>query len=141
MRRNVLLRYIATVFPIHLPKSQIGMIAWAGNRRTEDLLQILPGISGYLLGIGHYLMSIAQQETSAANTNLDECAQLTPRERDCVRTLAQGYREAEVANLIGISKVTVRYHLDNVAQKFGCKTRTQAVALAAQLGLLGPIGA
>jgi DNA-binding CsgD family transcriptional regulator len=25
-------------------------------------------------------------------------------------------------------------------RKFGCKNRTQAVALAAQLGVLGPIG-
>jgi DNA-binding CsgD family transcriptional regulator len=65
---------------------------------------------------------------------------LTPREWDCARTLAQGYREAEIAELIGIKQVTVRFHLDNIVQKFGCKTRTQAVALLAQLGLLGPIG-
>ena len=28
----------------------------------------------------------------------------------------------------------------NVVLKFGCKNRVQAVAMAAQLGLLGPVG-
>ena len=65
---------------------------------------------------------------------------LTPREWDCLRTLAQGYREAEVAEVTGITKSTVRYHLENVVQKLGCKNRVQALALAAQLGLLGPVG-
>ena len=74
-------------------------------------------------------------------SKVDERSRLTPREWDCARTLAQGYREAEIADIIGISKLTVRYHLDNIVKKFGCKTRAQAIALLAQLGLLGPIGA
>jgi DNA-binding CsgD family transcriptional regulator len=127
--------------PIHLPKSQIAMMTWAGNQCPNELRRILPAISGHLLGIGHFLMGAAQQDKESACFNLAERSHLTPREWDCIRTLAQGYREAEVADLNSISKVTVRFHLDNVMQKFGCRTRTQAVALAAQLGLLGPIGA
>lgn len=131
---------VLLTIPVHLPKSQIGIIIMGGNRRHEDLRRLLPSIAGHLLGIGHYFMRIAQQGLMRPVSDTDERSKLTPREWDCLRTLAQGYREAEVAKLIGISKVTVRFHLDNVVQKFGCKTRTQAVALAAQLGLLGPIG-
>ena len=46
----------------------------------------------------------------------------------------------EIAEVTGISKSTVRFHLDNVVEKFGCRDRIQAVAIAAQLGLLGPVG-
>jgi DNA-binding CsgD family transcriptional regulator len=126
--------------PLHLPKGQIAMVTWAGDRNPDELKRLLSGIAGDLLGIGHYFMRIAQRTVKCSCSDNDERSRLTPREWDCLRTLAQGYREAEVAQLNGISKVTVRFHLDNVVQKFGCKTRTQAVALAAQLGLLGPIG-
>jgi len=34
----------------------------------------------------------------------------------------------------------VRTHLDNVVRKFGASNRVQAVAIAAQLGLLGALG-
>jgi len=41
----------------------------------------------------------------------------------------------------GLASTTVRFHLDNVARKLGASNRTHAVAIAVQLGLLGPIGA
>ena len=129
------------VVPLHLSKGRVAMIVWAGSRRTNDLVDVIRGLEGDLLAIGYHFMRIAVHFLSGgAQDPADERSRLTPREWDCARTLAQGYREAEIAELIGIKKVTVRFHLDNVVEKFGCKTRTQAVALLAQLGLLGPIG-
>jgi DNA-binding CsgD family transcriptional regulator len=128
------------VVPLHLSKGQVAIIVWAGNRKPDVLARILTGIEGDLLAIGHRFMRIASHSLNSASDGVNERSRLTPREWDCVRTLAQGYREAEIANLIGIKKATVRFHLDNVVDKFGCKTRAQAVALLGQLGLLGPIG-
>lgn len=129
------------VVPLHLAKGQVGIIVWAGNRKADGLTSVLTGIEGDLLAIGHRFMRIASHSVNSTVNGVHERSRLTPREWDCVRTLAQGYREAEIANLIGIKKATVRFHLDNVVDKFGCKTRAQAVALLGQLGLLGPIGA
>jgi DNA-binding CsgD family transcriptional regulator len=128
------------VVPLHLSKGQVAIIVWAGNRKVEVLTRVLTGIEGDLLAIGHRFMRIASHSLHSTDNGVNERSRLTPREWDCVRTLAQGYREAEIANLIGIKKATVRFHLDNVVDKFGCKTRAQAVALLGQLGLLGPIG-
>ena len=128
------------VVPLHLAKGQVAMIVWAGSRRASDLMEVIAGLEGDLLAIGYHFMRIASHSLGGSQEPGDERSRLTPREWDCARTLAQGYREAEIAELIGIKKVTVRFHLDNVVEKFGCKTRTQAVALLAQLGLLGPIG-
>jgi len=128
------------VVPLHLSKGQVAIIVWAGNRKVDELTRVLAGIEGDLLAIGHRFMRIASHSLNSAADGANERSRLTPREWDCVRTLAQGYREAEIANLIGIKKATVRFHLDNVVDKFGCKTRAQAAALLGQLGLLGPIG-
>lgn len=126
--------------PLHLPKGQIAMITWAGSRDPQELNALLGSVTGDLLAIGHNFMRIYHAQFGQTSVSAEEQARLTPREWDCLRTWAQGYREAEVAEITGISKATVRYHINNVVQKFGCKTRAQAVALAAQLGLLGPVG-
>jgi DNA-binding CsgD family transcriptional regulator len=126
--------------PVHLPKGQVSMVTWAGSRSVESLKEVLSSTTGDLLGICHLFMRVANSKLDRRMVTSEEHARLTPREWDCLRTLAQGYREAEVAAIAGISKATVRYHLDNIVQKFGCRNRLQAVALVAQLGLLGPIG-
>jgi DNA-binding CsgD family transcriptional regulator len=128
------------VVPLHLSKGQVAIIVWAGKRKADELTGVLTGIEGDLLAIGHRFMRIASHSLNSEADGANERSRLTPREWDCVRTLAQGYREAEIASLIGIKKATVRFHLDNVVDKFGCKTRAQAAALLGQLGLLGPIG-
>ena len=129
------------VVPLHLAKGQVGIILWAGNRKADGLAGIVAGIEGDLLAIGHRFMRIVCHSLNSHVNEVNERSRLTPREWDCVRTLAQGYREAEIAHLIGIKKATVRFHLDNVVNKFGCRTRAQAVAMLGQLGVLGPIGA
>jgi DNA-binding CsgD family transcriptional regulator len=126
--------------PLHLPKGQIATLTWAGSRDASELQSLLGTITGDLLAVGHNFMRIYNVQVGQPKATREERAQLTPRQRDCLRTLAQGYREAEVAEVTGITKSTVRYHLENVVQKLGCKNRTQALALAAQLGLLGPVG-
>jgi DNA-binding CsgD family transcriptional regulator len=57
-----------------------------------------------------------------------------------VALAARGLREAEIAAQNGIRPTTVRYHLDNVVAKLGARTRAHAVAIAAQLGLVGTRG-
>lgn len=126
--------------PLHLPKGQVAMLTWAGSRRKEALESIVSKITGDLFAIGHHFMRIYSEGIGQSVASVEELSRLTVREWDCLRAIAQGYREAEVADLFGILKSTVRFHLDNVVRKFGCRNRAQAVAVAAQLGLLGPIG-
>lgn len=126
--------------PIHLPKGRIGLVNWAGDREAIELRSLLPSISGELLAMGNLFMRNFASQRGEDETVHEERARLTVREWDCLRMLAQGYREAEASELLNISKSTLRFHIENVVRKFGCKNRTQAVAMAAQLGLLGPVG-
>jgi DNA-binding CsgD family transcriptional regulator len=57
------------------------------------------------------------------------CA-LTPREREVIAGVAEGRTNGEIGRLLGISRETVRKHLENAYEKLGVHTRTGAVAAA-----------
>lgn len=61
---------------------------------------------------------------------------LTGRERDCLASAADGRHDKEIADLLGISDTTVRYHIDNARRKLGATNRVQAIARLAMRGLL-----
>lgn len=126
--------------PIHLPRGLVAMVTWGGARSKSDALAILPSIRPSLISAAHLFMQSYLVHSLPLVTSEEEIARLTLREWECLRLTAQGVREEKVAELLGLGSTTVRYHLDNVVRKLGAVNRTHAVALAAQLGLLGPIG-
>jgi DNA-binding NarL/FixJ family response regulator len=56
--------------------------------------------------------------------------ELTVRERDILRLLADGLSNEEIGNALFISPETVRTHVRKAMAKLGAETRTQAVARA-----------
>jgi DNA-binding NarL/FixJ family response regulator len=62
---------------------------------------------------------------------------LTPREREIVRHVALGLRNAEVAEKLSISEVTVKTHLNNIFQKLGLRGRTGLALYAIRMGIIG----
>jgi DNA-binding NarL/FixJ family response regulator len=62
---------------------------------------------------------------------------LTPREREIVRYVALGLRNAEVAAKLTISEVTVKTHLNNIFQKLHLRGRTALALYAIRVGLIG----
>ena len=65
------------------------------------------------------------------------CAPLTPREREVLDLVAEGLRNADVAERLSIAPGTVRRHLENAYAKLGVHTRTAAVARLRRRDLLG----
>jgi DNA-binding NarL/FixJ family response regulator len=61
---------------------------------------------------------------------------LTPREIEVVAFLREGFTNAEIGRLLGISTHTAKAHVAAVIEKLGASDRTQAVARAFDLGLL-----
>lgn len=62
-------------------------------------------------------------------------ADLTPRESDVVRQVAQGQRNKEIARSLGITEGTVKMHLHNLYEKLGVSSRTELALLAKEHGL------
>jgi LuxR family transcriptional activator of conjugal transfer of Ti plasmids len=63
-------------------------------------------------------------------------APLTQRERQCLSWAARGKKMPETAKILGITTRTVVFHLENARSKLSASTVTQAVAEAANRGLI-----
>jgi DNA-binding NarL/FixJ family response regulator len=63
-------------------------------------------------------------------------AALTPRELDVLRLLARGLQNKEIAIELGITGRTTKFHVGSLLRKLGASNRTEAVAIAAQRGLI-----
>ncbi len=62
--------------------------------------------------------------------------ELTERELEVLRLLAQGMPNKEIAAHLVISERTAKFHVSSIMSKLGATNRTEAVALAAQHGLI-----
>ena len=63
---------------------------------------------------------------------------LTAREIEVLRKVAQGSRNRDIAEQLFIAEETVKVHMRRVINKLGARDRTQAVAIALRRGI--PIG-
>jgi DNA-binding NarL/FixJ family response regulator len=62
--------------------------------------------------------------------------QLTARERQLLNLISQGLASKQIALSLGISERTVKFHTTSLLRKLDADNRAQAVAVAAQRGLL-----
>jgi DNA-binding NarL/FixJ family response regulator len=60
----------------------------------------------------------------------------TPREQEVLGLLSQGLPNRAIAERLGISRHTVKFHVNALLQKLGVQRRTEAVVRAARLGLV-----
>jgi DNA-binding NarL/FixJ family response regulator len=68
----------------------------------------------------------------------DPLADLTDRERDVFRAIAQGLSNSEIASGFFLSESTVKTHVGRVLAKLGARDRVHIVILAYQWGLADP---
>ncbi|WP_406158659.1 response regulator transcription factor [Streptomyces sp. NBC_01005] len=74
--------------------------------------------------------------TLAAAALADGASPLTDRERDVLRTAADGSTNAEIAAALHLSQGTVRNYLSMAIQKLAARNRAEAVRIAREKGWL-----
>jgi two-component system nitrate/nitrite response regulator NarL len=62
--------------------------------------------------------------------------ELTPRELQVLRLMAEGQSNKTIARALGISEHTVKFHVNAILGKLNAQSRTEAVVHATRLGLI-----
>jgi DNA-binding NarL/FixJ family response regulator len=76
---------------------------------------------------------VRPEESEADAVALGE---LTSRELEVLRMLAEGSANKEIATRLGISEHTVKFHISSILGKLGAESRTEAVTLGVRKGLI-----
>src|SRR6185295_15755055 len=102
--------------------------------RTSDPDDVLSAI--YASYDGLVLLSTATAESLAAvygdqplEVEAELSEEITSRETDVLRMLAQGLVNKDIAARLGISEHTVKFHISSILDKLGASTRTEAVTV------------
>ena len=61
---------------------------------------------------------------------------LTPREMQVLQSLAEGLTNRAIAQELGISEHTIKFHVNAIMSKLQAQSRTEAVVRATRLGLI-----
>ena len=82
---------------------------------------------------------ITARLAGVARTGLwPKLAGLNDREVEVLTWVARGKTSPEIAQIIGLTKRTIDFHIDNARTKLGAATRTEAVIKAATGRLIEP---
>ena len=63
---------------------------------------------------------------------------LTARQIECLQRIACGETSAQIASALGLSVRTVDHYLGAACNRFGVRSRAQAVAIAVQQNIVSP---
>jgi len=76
--------------------------------------------------IARQVISFFQGLPKPPDTSPSEVENLSPREREILDLLTQGFSDKEIADHIGVKHGTVRWHLQHVYEKLHVRSRTEA---------------
>ena len=82
----------------------------------------------------HELM--ARFGSEPLNENREYRGELTEREIQILRKLAEGLGNKQIASSLGISEHTVKFHISSILDKLGASSRTEAVTIGIRMGLV-----
>lgn len=96
--------------------------------RTELILEYL---------VPHLHQAFARIVDNNRERQTEPGAQLSSREKEILKWARNGKSTWEISVILSISKDTVKFHVKNIMQKLQTVSRTQAVAVAIESGLIG----
>ena len=103
---------------------------------ADRLAELLAGVPGLrLVGAGEAADAVLVLPAPATSP-ADGEVPLTPRELEVLALLAEGASNKTIAQRLGISVHTAKFHVGSLLDKLDAIGRTDAVAHAARLGVI-----
>lgn len=97
----------------------------------RQLLQLRHGIPALSPAIARRIMEHFQRTGPVDG----EIQALTTRETDVLTMVSKGFRNAEVAQALGLAESTIATHVKSIYRKLGISSRAEAALHAARMGL------
>jgi DNA-binding CsgD family transcriptional regulator len=126
-------RFVEISAPYDAAQARLGLArALAGLGRDDAALAQAQAAREQFAALG------ATREAARAGAPLTRrpLSDLTPRELEVLRLVAQGLNNGEIADRLVLSPHTVHRHVANARTKLGLRSRAAVVAYAARIGLL-----
>ena len=82
------------------------------------------------------MMPMLNESITIRDTAMDKLSDLTRREIDVLKLLAEGLFNKEIASRLNISERTVKNHVSNIFKKISVSDRTQAAVFAIKNNLI-----
>jgi DNA-binding CsgD family transcriptional regulator len=127
---------ISRLLAASIPTATLELIDGATNGVWDERQQALREIERFL-GVEGFVTDSA---TSLPDYLHNRSHDLSPREADVLRFLADGQRNKEIAAGLGLSVYTVARHVATIYAKIGAHGRAEATRYALEHGLLAPRG-
>jgi DNA-binding NarL/FixJ family response regulator len=138
----------------------VSVLVVSGSAEDDDVMDaLLAGACGYLLktspisdlvaairsaaaggstlspNVASQLLSYVRQNEPSARIGSEPVGQLTPRELEVLRLLADGLENSEIAHELVISTRTAANHVASILEKLQMQNRIQAAVYAVKHGL------
>lgn len=118
------IRYGYTI-PIHDSHGALAAVTFAAKERRTRFERSIRDHAQALQLMAMYFHAHARRKLRADDIN---GITLSPREIECLGWAANGKSAWETGRILGISRHTVAFHLDNAKAKLGVRSTIQAVA-------------
>jgi NarL family two-component system response regulator YdfI len=109
------------------------------SSENEIVSAVLAADSGLVLldpEITKELASQTRSVTTTADSLAENLEELTAREVEVLRLMAEGYGNKQIASRLGISDHTVKFHISSILAKLSVSSRTEAVTQGIRMGLI-----
>jgi len=108
--------------------------------RESDMEDVLAAVQAAYAGMVFLDPEVADELVAKIRTPSDQESEmaddLTPREIEVLRMLAEGLGNRDMAAKLGISDNTVKFHISSILDKLNASSRTEAVTLGIRMGLI-----
>ncbi len=129
---------VVVVVPVRRARGCLAVIYFCGNQSAKAAEALLHCHGPTLLGLAHYFFRLAPEKSNMPRFP-EDFAGFSQRELECLTLAASGKSDVEISGILKISQYTVRFHVENAKKKLHSKSRTHAIAVASQVGLIGSL--
>ncbi|MBH0112031.1 helix-turn-helix transcriptional regulator [Novosphingobium sp. YJ-S2-02] len=122
----------AIVVPVRLPCSVLGAVVWATDRPGGDVATRFAQHALMLHGLATRFVA-ACDNIAHGTPEIGPCT-LTRREVQCLKLVAAGKTDGEIATILGLASPTVRFHMKKASAKLEETGRLRTAQRAIELG-------